>query len=695
MKRTLAAASLVALLALLVFAPLWRAEFITFDDIDYLTRNAAVQRGLTLDGVRWAATTFRSSNWHPLTWISHMAVAEAFGLDPAWHHLASVVLHALVVLAWALFLASATGELALSAAAAGLFAVHPLRVEPVAWVSERKEVLAAFFCMLTLLAWVRHLRRPSPGRYALVTACFALALLSKPMAVTLPFWLVLLDRWPLGRFGRLESGGGVARSLAEKTPLLALSAAASVVTVLAQSSHGALAPTAELPVGVRLANAVAAVGAYLRQTAWPAGLDIIYRHRGMPDVPALVLAAAVTAAVTAWAIRRRRSHPFLLVGWLWFLGTLVPVLGLVQVGNQSHADRYTYLPHLGLLAAGAWGAWAWAGGMAARRRIVAVAAALLTAGWIVASVAQESHWMSSRRLFSRSVALDPGNHLSAANLGTALWLAGEYDAAERIFTGLVAADPVNTEGHYFLGLLAAERGDYPAALAEYRRAVEVDPSNQFAWNNMGTVLLRLERREEALEAFRESVRLRPEPHENWAGYLNLGAVLVESGDTAGGRRVLSELVAADPGQAEAWYWLGETSLRGGEWEVAAAEFGRAVAGKRAYAPAHFGLGLSLERLNRLGEAEAAYTEALRLDPGMASAWHRRGLLRVSQGRTREGDEDFRRLAGLLPGNADLRVELGNIMASAGDADAARRYYAEALRIAPGHPRALIGRSALE
>ncbi len=594
MSRKVAAAALPALLALLVFASLWRADFITFDDIDYLTRNAVVQRGVTLDGLRWAATTFRSSNWHPLTWISHMVVTGAFGLDPAWHHLANVLLHAGVVMAWALFLAAATGEPGLALACALLFAVHPLRVEPVAWVSERKEVLSAFFCMLTLLAWLRHLRRPSPGRYALAAAFFALALLSKPMAVTLPFALVLLDRWPLGRFGRLESAGGVLRSLAEKAPLVALSAAASAVTVIAQASHGALAPAAGLPVGIRLANALASIGVYLRQTAWPGGLDIIYRHRGMPGLPWLAASGLAVAAVTAWGVNARRRHPHLLVGWLWFLGMLAPVLGVIQVGSQAHADRYTYLPHLGLLAAVVWLAWAWAT-TSARRRAMVLATALLALSWAVLSIRQEAHWMTSRRLFSRSVALDPGNHAARANLGTTAWLAGDHPGARKIFDELVRLDPGNTEGHYFLGLLAAEEDDYRAAEECYRRAIKADPTNHFAWNNLGTVLLRLGRRAEAREMFRESVRLRPEAGENWAGYLNLGAVLVESGETAQGRRVLLALVAADPAQADAWYWLGETSLRTGDWPRAEEEFSRAIRERPGHAEAHYGLGLALER----------------------------------------------------------------------------------------------------
>jgi len=352
-SRVIVLALLLAVGTAAVYLPVRSFDFCGFDDDAYVSENALVRQGLTPRGVAWAFTTFRAANWHPLTWLSHMLDVSLFGMEPGAHHLVNVAFHAANAVLLFLVLRGMTGALWGSAAVAALFALHPLHVESVAWIAQRKDVLSAFFFLLMLSAYLRYARSPSRGRLAAVTALFALGLLAKPMLVTAPFVLLLLDFWPLGRFGgahpdpgTLPAGHppavGVRRAVLEKVPLFLLSALSSVVTVVAQSRGGAMVPADALPFGARAANALVACAAYLWKTFWPAGLAVYYPHT-KGELPAWKIAgaAALLSALTGIAVREARRRPYLAVGWLWFLGMLVPVIGLVQVGGQAMADRYT------------------------------------------------------------------------------------------------------------------------------------------------------------------------------------------------------------------------------------------------------------------------------------------------------------------------------------------------------------------
>ncbi|HSN92229.1 MAG TPA: glycosyltransferase family 39 protein, partial [Anaeromyxobacteraceae bacterium] len=346
---------------LLLYAPVAGFEFVHLDDNRYVIDNPRVRGGISWDGVLWAFTTLHASNWHPLTWLSHMLDVELFGVRAGPHHLVNALLHAVDAALLFLALSRMTGARGRSLLVAALFAVHPLHVESVAWVAERKDVLSTLFGLLALLAYARHAERPRAGTYLAVVLAFAASLLSKPMWVTFPFLLLVLDFWPLRRMagsGPADGGDALARPvlplrrlLLEKLPLLALSAASSTVTVVAQGRGGSLAGL-ELPVPVRLANAAVSYVGYVRMTLWPADLAVFYPFREVGAWEAIG-AAALLAAATALAIRRARAFPELAVGWLWFAGTLVPVVGVVQVGSQALADRYAYLPSAGLFLAAA------------------------------------------------------------------------------------------------------------------------------------------------------------------------------------------------------------------------------------------------------------------------------------------------------------------------------------------------------
>lgn len=472
-------------LTVLAYAPLGEAGFVNYDDPGYVYANPRVAAGLTIDGVAWAFTTFHQANWHPLTWLSHMLDVELFGVNPGWHHRVAVFLHALNTVLLFTFLSRATGARWPSAFAAALFAVHPLHVESVAWISERKDVLSTFFWLAAMLAYLSWVRRGGPARYALVAGLLAAGLLAKPMVVTLPCVLLLLDVWPLGRTpwaGRADTGEAATvrwgRLLAEKVPLFFLVAGASVATLAAQRAGGAVIGMVELPLAARLANAVVAYGWYLRKTVWPVGLAVFYPHPslgGAPPPATWLVPLLVLAGISAGAFWQRRRRPYLAVGWLWYLGTLVPVIGLVQVGVQATADRYTYVPLIGLFVAIAWLGASVALGSRSRRVGVGTAAIV----WLVASLlvtrAQLPHWRSARTLAERSVSVSPQNFVMSFNLAMALEGEGDVDGARR----------------------------------RYWDAIRIQPTYAETYGNLARVLVRLERPDRAIRALRAGLRVEP------------------------------------------------------------------------------------------------------------------------------------------------------------------------------------------
>ena len=429
----------LALLAavLILYGRVTGHAFINLDDDEYITQNSRVLDGLTWQGVRWAFTTTSCGNWHPLTWLSHMLDAELYGDRPGGHHLTSVLLHALNAALLFLALLRLTQDLWPSAAVAAFFAVHPLRVESVAWAAERKDVLSGLFFLLTLLAYADYARRRTRGRYSLVFASLALGLMAKPMAVTAPFVLLLLDVWPLGRL-RLVRGPQQGKPLAgpaflEKLPLVALSAASCTVTLLAQRRGGAVSSLREVPFGARIANAAVSYFSYLRKMFWPHDLAVFYPH---PAVVSTGTSAATAVAlsllllvVSILSLRAVRRRPYVLVGWLWYVGTLLPVIGLVQVGRQSMADRYTYVPMIGVLLVLAWGARDLVGRHPRMRALVVGAGAVALAGSMAATWAQLGYWRDGIVLYQRALEVTTGDSVIHTNLGATLADRGRYREA--------------------------------------------------------------------------------------------------------------------------------------------------------------------------------------------------------------------------------------------------------------------------
>lgn len=572
---------IILLLIVATLAVYWRTGdngFVNYDDNRYVTANPHVLTGLALDNVRWAFTATAASNWHPLTWLSHMADCQLYGLNPRGHHLMSVLFHIANTVLLFLVLGRMTGALWRSAFVAALFALHPLHVESVAWVAERKDVLSTLFFMVTLLAYARYVERPGPARYLPVLCSFALGLMAKPMLVTLPFVLLLLDWWPLGRFSATGPGipdrpdetaplaqtgarSAAGRLVLEKVPLLLLSVASAIVTVYAQKSGEALASTEVVPLGLRISNALVAYAAYIGKMVWPGNLAIIYPLPA--QVPSWEAAGAVLllGGVSVIVFRRMRRSPFLLVGWLWFLGTLVPVIGLVQVGIQAMADRYTYIPFIGLFIMIAWGVPQLLEGWRHRRIALAAAAVVIVVLFSVATWRQTGYWKDSRALFTHAIDHTTGNYMAHLNLGTALAEQGNLAEAEKHYREALRINPNLAMAYFNLGNTLMAQGRSAESVGCYLEAVRIAPNYVNAHYNLGVAFSGLGMNREAVTAYAEALRIRPDFAKARTG---LGIALAREGRFEEAASQFSEALRLNPADAEARknLDLALTALRG-------------------------------------------------------------------------------------------------------------------------------------
>jgi protein O-mannosyl-transferase len=506
----------------MVFGQTLGDDFINYDDQNYVYENTKITGGLNMAGIAWAFSHVHAQNWHPLTTISHMLDCQLYGLKAGGHHFTNVLLHTVAVLLLFAVLREMTGALWQSAFVAAVFAIHPLHVESVAWVAERKDVLSAVFFMLTLGAYVRYARAPSITRYLAMAMLFALGLMSKPMLVTLPFVLLLLDYWPLKRFAPSTSVKSKAkwldwwerqslrrRLILEKIPLIALSAISGTVTFLAQRQ--ALGWTEDLPVSLRFNNAVVTYVAYIWQMLWPVKLAVFYPH---PEsrVPLLeiVLALAVLIAITLTGIVFRRKQPYFITGWLWYLGMLVPVIGVIQVGWQGRADRYTYLPQIGLYVLAAWAFADLSASWRHQRKIATVGAAILLGSLTWRAWNQASFWRNSETLWTHTLAVTAGNDVADNNLGIIFLGRGQVDEAISRFQAAVDLRPENAPAHDNLAKAFLQKGQVADALLHYRKLLEIQPDNAEAHNILGTVLIQQGRVREAIEQWQETLVMQPE-----------------------------------------------------------------------------------------------------------------------------------------------------------------------------------------
>ena len=683
----------LALLTLAVFAPVIGFSFLDYDDEVYVTTNPHVLGGLTWSSIRWAFLNAAASNWHPLTWLSHMLDCQLYGLRPGWHHLTNLLFHTANALLLLRCLHKMTGAVWRSTVVAALFAVHPLHVESVAWVAERKDVLSTCFGLLSLLAYVRYVEhstrlvtaapgpKPKPNQrsgagarqnevqaratwpgwsYLGSLLLFAASLAAKPMLVTLPFLLLLLDYWPLCRMGaRLaadrgrvcERGYGPGsgwRIIAEKLPFLALTLGSCCVTIYAQKQGGALLSLEKFPLGLRLANALVSYVRYLSQTVWPQRLAAFYPHPvhwpGWQVAGAGLLLVTFSLAVL-WSARRR---PHLVTGWFWYVGTLVPVIGLVQVGSQAMADRYMYWPAVGVFIALTWGV---SDLMPSRPPGLLGGALLAVAACAVWSGVQVRYWKDSETLFRHAVQVTRNNCIAYNNLGTALVQQERLDEAIQAFSEALRIRPDFAETHANLGGALRKRGDLQAAAAHFDVALQLRPDDAQVQNDLGNVLDNLGHPEAAVPHYEAALRLQPA--------------------LAGTEYNLAGSLAA----------LGRT-------DEAIAHYRAALRLDPKNASAHFNLGYTLARAGRLTEAEAEYLEALRLNPNHVGAQNNLGNLLVRLGKPQAAILHFAAVLELDPKAAEAHYSLGRVLVGQGQPDAALPHLREAARLKPNWVPAL-------
>jgi Tfp pilus assembly protein PilF len=599
-RTGLAILALIAAVAGL-YAPTSRHGFVEMDDPAYVYENPIVSGGLTVEGVRRAFAEQHAGYWLPLVWLSHMLDVELWGLDAGKHHAVNTALHALNAAMLLILLSRLTGEFGPSLCVAALFAVHPLHVESVAWVAERKDVLSGAFWLLTLLAWHAWVLRPTAWRYAGVLSLLAAGAMAKPMLVTLPCVLLLLDLWPLRRWRgtAARAGSSIPVLIREKLPLFAVAAGFAVATVLSQSRAGAVTTLDALSPATRLANAAVSYMAYLASAFWPAGLSPHYPHPAMRGgdplgalaVPALVSLAAL-AAITAWTLGSIRLRPHRAVGWLWFVIVLAPVSGLLQAGTQARADRFVYLPLIGIYLLVSWEiASRLPAHPRARRWFAAAAAAVLICLALVTRL-QVRHWKDSRTLLERALAVDPDNAWALGNLGAMDAREGDRSRALERCRRAAELAPRDPQAQFNLGALLESHGDSIGAAVRYERALALAPEHARAHNNLGSVRARAGDLATARVHFEQALRASPDFRE---AHNNLASVLKRTGDLTG----------------------------------AEAHYRQAITLSPRYAEAHLNLGRLLAASGRLGEAAAHYRAAAGGDPPLAEA--RDELARIAAG----------------------------------------------------------------
>jgi Tfp pilus assembly protein PilF len=637
-ERLLEVGVALALSVLIVYAPSARFDYVSYDDPTYTYENPMVARGLSLEGISWAASAGLASNWHPLTWISLMLDVSLFGMSPGAFHVVNVAFHAANALLLLFLLRRLTGTFWRSAAVAGLFALHPLHVESVAWIAERKDVLATFFGLLTIGAWAAWTREPRPRRYALALILYALGLTAKPMLVTWPFVLLLLDYWPLRRTTTLP----LARLVREKAPFFALSAASSVATFLAQRAGGAVQDTERYPLLPRVANAAVSWAEYAWKAFWPHPLAFFYPYPAQVPVVKTVVAAAFLTVVTAVVVRGARRAPYALTGWLFYLGTLVPVLGLVQVGNQRMADRYTYIPYIGLFVAVVF--WLSDRFASLPRGRLALAAAGGAALAVCAALAarQVQVWKDSVTLYEHAIAAVPDNHPAHLNLGTVLYALGRHEAA----------------------------------VAQYREVVRILPRWGVGHHNLGAALVGAGRSEEGVRELAESVRLLPARADYRA---DLAGALSRQGRTAEAMAQLREALRLDPDNPRTRTGLAQLELKEGGGGDAVTRLRQALARDPENAPARADLAAALAAAGSLAEAEREYQEALRLRPGDPRLHNNLAAAYLRQGKEAQGLLELARAVEIDPGYVTARFNLGNGLLRSGQTRDGVRHLIEVLR----------------
>ena len=651
-----AAVILLLLATTIAYSPLKDSEFFDVDDDVYITENPWIQQGLNLNSISWAMTSFRQGVWNPLTWISFMLDYQLFGLNPAGYHLTNVLLHLGSVLLLLGVLCRMTGAFWPSFLVAALFALHPLNVESVAWVTERKNVLSTLFWMLSLWAYLEYLRKPVWQHYVGITGFLILGLMSKQMLVTLPCALLLLDYWPLKRLGKnwKEFKERLPRLVLEKLPLFAVSVGAGLLTLTAAHFNQSLPGLNSLSLGVRLANALLAYALYLKKMVWPLGLGVFYPHPGNTMSPQAVALALLVLAGISLGVWRGRKSSCLVVGWLWYLGTLVPVSGLIQVGAHSMADRHTYIPAIGIFIMLIWGVAELAQALRLQTAWLKIASLCLILCLMVLTRQQVGYWKDSITLLEHTDSVTGENPTVHNILGTTFLKRNNVDAAIESFSRVLKMRPHNARGSYNMALALQAQGKIEEAAQYFARALLSNPDMVEAYNNLGIILITQERQENAITLFEAALKIDPRMQ---PAHGNLATVLISQGLVDEALVHLLKSLELNPYKSRTYNNLGAAMDLQGKSSEALIYYQRALELSPSSAPTYSNMGKTYMDLGNLDEAASYFSQAIAIQPGLADAYFHLGLVRADQGNIQEATSHFRQALNLDPAHGEAQQHL--------------------------------------
>ena len=698
-KKSILLGAALALATLALFWPVLHFEFNNYDDPDYVSKNIFIQSGLTWDGIVWAfRLTGYASNWHPLTWISHMLDWQIYGKNAGGHHLTNLLFHIANSVLLFLVLKKMTGAIWRSAMVAALFAWHPLHVESVAWVAERKDVLSGFFWMLTMWVYAKYAEgknfkgnekqnvqhstfnaQRSMFHYVLALIFFALGLMSKPMLVTLPFVLLLLDFWPLKRFARGEWRVTGSRLLMEKIPFFALALASSVITFFVQRHAGTVRTLTSIPTEYRWVNVFLAYFRYLGKMFWPSELAVFYP---LPDYLSLwlgLIASIALLGLTVWiCFQVARGRPYFALGWFWYLGTLVPVIGFVQVGAQSMADRYSYIPLIGIFILLVW----WLADLAAkwpRQKIICgVAAAIVLGACWVRTAIQVPNWRNSFTLFEHALATTGDNFVANINLGSALMEQGKFDEALQQYEISLRNDPT-FEAHVSMATIFEKQNKLELAEEHFRAGVELQPKDKLIRNNFGMILMHLGKLDEAAAQFSTALQIDPD---YVLAHGNLGLVAEKKNQFAEAAEHYRAVLKADPKNFAARSGLGNVLSKLGQRDEGILEFSKALQMEPNRAEGHYNLAAALADQKKIDEAIQEYSAAIKLKPDYADAHNNLAVLLTDRGQLAEAAAHLAQVVQLRPSDAESHFNLSYVLTKLGKNDEARSHYRRALELNP-------------
>jgi len=666
----------LALMVITIIAiePIRKNNFINFDDETYVTNNPHVTGGITRQSVVWAFTTFHMGHWHPLTWLSHMLDCQLFGLNPLGHHLHSVQLHLINVLLLFAVLRRMTWAFWRSAFVAAAFALHPLRVESIAWVSDRKDLLSTVFWMLTMLAYLRYVRRPRVGIYLVMMLFFVLGLLAKAMLVTLPFVLLLLDYWPLGRLvwgqrgwqSSLEAAAGTAgakvsiyRLIREKLPLFMLVPVSAVIGGMAQNVTGAMMDVDLLPMTQRITNAFVYYARYLGKICYPHDLSVLYILKSKPyPLGQVLICLLLLAGITGLVIYFRRNRPYLIVGWLWFLGVMLPVIGLAQSGPQAIADRYTYLPSIGIFIMFSWGMEELVRKWHYRKVVLGISATIVIAAMVIGTRLRMQMWQNGIVLCSQALEVDPNNYIMHYNLGISYQRHDRLDEAIDSYRQALKIRPLYNDALNNLAVALSLQNKNSEAIKYLDVLLQIQPDHYEAHNNLGCILRGQDRLEEAINQYEQAIKIKPDYLE---ARCNLGNLLQSMGKTSQAINQYNQALWIQPNYIPALYNLADVFQAQGNLDEAIIQYRIILRLKPDHIESLSNLGASLAIQGKLDEAITIFESVIKMQPDNINAHMNLGYALQLQGKVDGAIKQYQQVLRLAPDDAEAYQNLAQVM----------------------------------